>query len=271
MFLLLPIVRINLVRHPDWTKLGNDGDLSLFFWQLWDPRQRHSFGEISEHDDFICDIAYNPALHSVVAASGDMTLTVNDLRKFKVTETSQTEDCTEEPLCVDIVDSGAKIVSGSQSGKMMVLPWRKISGSHEDVKGHPDCIDTMVTYDENTVITGCGDGMIRVVKLSPNGIIAHVGQHAQNSSVERIALGQDLSILGSIGQDDALRLWDIGFLSQQRAKSVKQLEPSAEGNQSDEDDSDRKDEIKRRIRGKKERKRTKKTKLDGALSFFSGL
>lgn len=216
-------------------------------------------------------MAYQPSSHSLVAASGDMTLTINDLRKFKVTGTSQTEDCTEEPLCVDIVNNGMKIVSGTQSGKMMVSPWSKITSCNEDVKGHPDCIDTMAKYDEDTVITGCGDGMIRVVKLSPNGIVAHVGQHGRNDSVERIAFGHDLSILGSIGQDDALRLWDVGFISQLGAKPIQQVELQTEGNQSNEDDSNSEDEPKRRIRGKKERKRAKRAKLDGAPSFFSGL
>lgn len=212
-------------------------------------------------------MAYQPDLHSLVVASGDMTLTINDLRKYKTLQTSMTEDCSEEPLSVEIVDNGMSIVCGSQSGKLMMYPWGNIHTCNEAIKGHPDCIDTVAKYDESTLITGCGDGSIRVVKFSPNNIAGVIGQHGSNDSIEKVAIGHDLSVLGSLGQDDMFRLWDIEFIADMKKypkRGISSDNQISENNASAEEGT-------RRVRGKKERKRAKKASLHTAPTFFSDM
>ena len=51
--------------------------------QVWDTRRRREVGEVQAHVDYITDLAFLPGTHRLVAASGDTSITVNDMRRFK--------------------------------------------------------------------------------------------------------------------------------------------------------------------------------------------
>jgi WD40 repeat protein len=52
--------------------------------QLWDLRQAEAVGSFAEHTDYISDMAAHTPERTLLACSGDGTLSVNDLRTFKV-------------------------------------------------------------------------------------------------------------------------------------------------------------------------------------------
>ena len=54
--------------------------------KLWDTRQGGTVGGFSAHTDYITDFAVHDAERSLLAVSGDGTLSVNDLRKLKVNQ-----------------------------------------------------------------------------------------------------------------------------------------------------------------------------------------
>ncbi|GMH35218.1 hypothetical protein BSKO_03086 [Bryopsis sp. KO-2023] len=239
--------------------------------KLWDARQRHCCGEIPDLDDFVSDMAYKASVHSLVASSGDLTITINDLRKFKCIESSNPENCCDEPLCVEVMDGGMKIVAGLQSGRVTVYPWGNINFANEVLKGHPDSVDAIAKYDEETIITGCGDGVIRAAKIAPKGIVATIGQHGEDDSISRVAIGHDFSVLGSIGNDDAVRLWDLTFLEKSAKEKEAQQEDSDENDEDSDSDGGKGKKKRRRRLTSKERKRKRKAEKIAVPSFFSDL
>ena len=65
------------LRH----KCAGDDDGRI---QLWDLRQAAAVGSFAEHTDYISDMAAHAPERALLACSGDGTLSVNDLRTFKV-------------------------------------------------------------------------------------------------------------------------------------------------------------------------------------------
>ena len=55
------------------------------------------------------------------------------------------------------------------------------------VAGHPSSVDALVAFDEDTVLSGCQDGMIRVIGVLPNAMLGVVGEHG-DYPVESLAL-----------------------------------------------------------------------------------
>lgn len=53
--------------------------------------------------------------------------------------------------------------------------------------GHPSSVDALVAFDEDTVLTGCHDGLIRVISVLPNKMLGVVGEHGE-FPVEALAL-----------------------------------------------------------------------------------
>ena len=56
--------------------------------------------------------------------------------------------------------------------------------------GHPSSVDALVAFDEDTVLTGSQDGLIRVISILPNRMLGVVGEHGE-FPVETLALSQD--------------------------------------------------------------------------------
>lgn len=55
-------------------------------------------------------------------------------------------------------------------------------------------MDALVAFDEDTVLTGSQDGLIRVISILPNQMLGVVGEHG-DFPVENLALSQDRCIL----------------------------------------------------------------------------
>ena len=58
------------------------------------------------------------------------------------------------------------------------------------VTGHPSSVDALVAFDEDTVLTGSQDGLIRVISILPNRMVGVVGEHG-DFPVEALALSHD--------------------------------------------------------------------------------
>ncbi len=58
------------------------------------------------------------------------------------------------------------------------------------VTGHPSSVDALVAFDEDTVLTGSQDGLIRVISILPNRMLGVVGEHG-DFPVEALALSHD--------------------------------------------------------------------------------
>ena len=56
--------------------------------------------------------------------------------------------------------------------------------------GHPSSVDALVAFDEDTVLTGSQDGLIRIISILPNSMLGVVGEHG-DFPVEALALSHD--------------------------------------------------------------------------------
>lgn len=77
---------------------------------------------------------------------------------------------------------------------MLRLAWRVPSSAKgqlwrcKDARtGHPSSVDALVAFDEDTLLTGCQDGLIRIISLLPNAMLGVVGEHG-DYPVESLAL-----------------------------------------------------------------------------------
>ena len=83
--------------------------------------------------------------------------------------------------------------------------------------GHPSSVDCMVAYDNDTLVTGSWDGLLRVVNILPNRMLGIVGEHS-DFPVERVALSSTQLLMASASHDAAVRIWDVAALAEPDGK-----------------------------------------------------
>ena len=115
------------------------------------------------------DLTLNNDKSMLLSAANDGHLGVFDLRKGELYCKS---DCFEEDLTgVLLCKEGKKVLLSTSEGVINLLNWDDFGDCNDRLTGHPNSIDTMVKYDEDTVITGSEDGLIRAVSILPNKIV----------------------------------------------------------------------------------------------------
>ena len=184
---------------------------------LWDVRKKGLAEKVQfdEQSDYISDMCYNSSTESLVSTCGDGTLAVYDLRKSKFIERSD-DTADDDLLCCTMAKGFSKIVVGSQEGVMNLFSW----GHFEDCSdrhrtGHPDSIDCMVSYSDSQVVTGCGDGVVRLVSVLPNRVQAEIGHMGEGGNVHCVALSWDNAVLAAGSDTEQLTLWSTKGLEEQ--------------------------------------------------------
>jgi WD40 repeat protein len=95
----------------------------------------------------------------------------------------------------------------------------------------------MVAFDEETVLTGSSDGLIRVLSIQPNKMLGVLGEHS-DFDIERIALKGDAMCLASISHDSSLKLWNTGLLLDDEEEEEDEVDKEEEEERSDSDSDD---------------------------------
>lgn len=105
-------------------------------------------------------------------------LGVFDLRKKELYAMS--DNFEEDMSAVMIMKDEKKVLACSADGVINIFSWDYFGDCNDRIVGHPGSIDTMIKYDEDIVITGCEDGLIRAVSCLPNKIVAILGDPLDN-------------------------------------------------------------------------------------------
>ncbi|THU50651.1 hypothetical protein C4D60_Mb06t22520 [Musa balbisiana] len=142
--------------------------------------------------------------------SGDGTLSVCSLQKNKIQ--SQSEFSEDELLSLVIMKNGRKVICGTQTGTLLLYSWGHFKDCSDRFLGHPMSIDTLLKLDEDTLISGSEDGVIRLVGILPNRIIQPLAEHSEYP-IERLAFSNDRKFLGSISHDQMLKLDEDTLIS----------------------------------------------------------
>lgn len=180
---------------------------------LWDVRTPDApVAKIDVHTDFISAMTCDTAGANLLCTSGDATLSVIDLRTQKLA--GRSDDQEDELLSVMVIKGGRKVVCGSQNGILLVWSWGVWGDCSDRFPGHPHSIDTLAKVDEETLLTGSSDGLIRIVTVQPNKFLGVMGNH-DDFPVEQIQLTWDRKWIGSVTHDNVVRFWDAADLDEE--------------------------------------------------------
>ncbi|KAH8511310.1 hypothetical protein H0E87_008751 [Populus deltoides] len=128
--------------------------------KVWDTRQRSCCNSFNAHEDYVSDMTFASDSMKLLSTSGDGTLSVCNLRSNKIQ--SQSEFSEEELLSVVIMKNGRKVICGSQNGTLLLYSWGFFKDCSDRFTGlSPNSIDALLKLDEDRVITGSENGLIR--------------------------------------------------------------------------------------------------------------
>ncbi|SPO23853.1 probable WD repeat-containing protein JIP5 [Ustilago trichophora] len=143
----------------------------------------------------------------LIVTSGDGSLSSIDLRSSGPTSFEQSEDQEDELLSITSIRSSSKLVVGTQLGILSLwTPSRGLLDHVDRVPGHPASVDTLVTLDSETVLTGSSDGLVRVVQILPSKLLGVIASH-DGLPVERMK--RKGVVLASIGHSNAVKFTDL--------------------------------------------------------------
>jgi WD repeat-containing protein 55 len=181
----------------------------------------------NQHDDYVSALQHTDTDDAVLlATSADGTLTVYDLRMAAtaaqqprasqtvpgVVRRSDFQD--DELLSLCILKNGRKVVCGTAEGVLAVFSFASWGDVSDRFPGHPASIDAILKVDEDTILTGSSDGLIRVVSIHPDKLIGLLGDNHEGFPIERLQFSCDRRHVGSVTHDNYIRLWDATILSE---------------------------------------------------------
>ena len=227
-----------------------------------DKRPRGCVLEWNEQKDYISGIEYSSHNNGknmdgnniLLATSADGSLGVYDLRMNKgaVADTTRKSDhLDDELLSLCVLKSGKKVVCGTQTGALSIFSWGTWGDISDRFPGHPSSVETLLKIDENTILTGSSDGLIRVVQIHPDkllGVLNESDTRGNNNSdndfnghggypVEKLAYNSNKDVVGSVSHDNFVRLWDGRML---KDDGVDEDNNEQEDSDDDEEEDERK-------------------------------
>ncbi|CCF52653.1 hypothetical protein NDA11_002601 [Ustilago hordei] len=170
-----------------------------------DQSDEQSQGESSDED--AGEEEKRQGRQRLMVTSGDGSLSSIDLRSSGPTSFELSQDQEDELLSITCIRSSSKLVVGTQLGILSLWnPSRGLLDHVDRVPGHPASVDTLVTLDNETVLTGSSDGLVRVVQILPSKLLGVIASH-DGLPVERMR--RKANVLGSIGHSHAVKFTDL--------------------------------------------------------------
>lgn len=181
--------------------------------KVWDQKSKKLIFSWEEHQDYVSDMAFLE--DKLFTSSADGTLVVYDLKAGKFEIASESLD--DELLSLAFVKNGNTLLAGTLSGSLQLFSSDNWGWPVNSFKGHPESIDAMVAVNEDIIITGSSDGLIRVCNIHPHELMGVIGEH-QGFPIENLALSKDLDYLVSSSHDNTIKFWNIScFWSEEGA------------------------------------------------------
>mmetsp|Transcript_29537 Transcript_29537/g.62663 ORF Transcript_29537/g.62663 Transcript_29537/m.62663 type:complete len:546 (-) Transcript_29537:67-1704(-) len=195
--------------------------------------------------DYITDFETNNDGSTLFASSADGTLSVFDLRFVNRKGTSrsvilpdidpkmapkpkksknkrptwethgytQSDNQEDELLSLVLLKKSTKLLCGTQEGILSLFSYNHWGDISDRFPGHPQSIDALLKVDEDTVLTGSSDGLVRAVQLLPNALLGVLGGH-DGFPVEGLGWSAGRKMVGSMSHDEYIRLWDASLLNE---------------------------------------------------------
>lgn len=170
------------------------------------------------HDDYVSGIDFSPdGGATMLVCSADCTLSVYDLRRDASAVSEQqrllrrSDDQEDELLSIKVIKNGRKVVCGTGEGVLAVWSYGTWGDVSDRFPGHPASVDALLKIDEDTLLTGSSDGLIRVVSVQPDKLLGVLGDH-DGFPIEKLEMSADGAYVGSVTHDSIVRLFDASIL-----------------------------------------------------------
>jgi len=193
--------------------------------------------------DYVTDFEANEDGTTLFASSADGTLSVFDIRfvnrkgtprsvsvpnvdprtltsqqqrsskSWKTAGYTQSDNQDDEILSLSLVKKSQKLLCGTQTGTLLLFSYNFWGDTSDRFPGHPQSLDALLKIDEDTVLTGSSDGLVRAVQLLPNTLLGVLGGH-DGFPVEGLGFSAGRKMVGSLSHDEYIRLWDGSFLNE---------------------------------------------------------
>ncbi|KAJ9086234.1 WD repeat-containing protein jip5 [Entomophthora muscae] len=243
--------------------------------KIWDIRTNKKCIEYNEHEDFVASMVLGTDDKTLISVGGDGYLAVMDTRREKLI--ARSDNIEDELLSITLVKDGKKAVVGTQKGVLDLFTWGNWGDLSDRFLGHPESVDAIVKFDEDTIITGSSDGILRVVGILPNNLLGVLGHH-DDFPIERLAITNDRHHVASCSHDKTIKFWPIHELlgedsdedeDEPAVPSKRGAENIQESEDSDSDDSSKKSKDPLKEKAKRVKKAAS-TSVHSA-SFFDDL
>ena len=222
---------INKVMHIENEHVIATGDDDGVI-KLWDLRMaqegkaKSCAMTFSEHEGSISDFEYHEVGKKLLSVANDGMLGVFDLRKSSLYAMS---DSFEVDLNAVVCAKGdKKVLTAGSDGAISIFSWDWFGDCNDRIVGHPNSVECMVKYDENTVITGGEDGLIRAVGVLPNRILAILGDPLDTEDevfeIQKVTLSHCKTLLASCSLDDIVKVIDVSNLADRPTDGTFDLE-----------------------------------------------
>ena len=228
-----PINKVCHIENDHVIATGDDNGVV----KLWDLRQASNgkaqscLMEFSEHEGSISDFTYNASAKQLCSVANDGMLGVWDLKKSKLYAMSDSFEVDQNAVC--LMKDGKKVVSAAGDGSMNIFTWDWFGDCNDRIVGHPNSIECMVKYDENTLITGGEDGLLRAVSVLPNRIIAILGDPLDTDEevmfIQKVSVSHCGQFLASCALDDMVKIFDVSNLAERPVDGTFDLEAYERG------------------------------------------
>ncbi|GFS54611.1 WD repeat-containing protein 55 [Nephila pilipes] len=185
---------------------------------LWDLRMQAPIHCFNHCEDFISSLVTNKEKKILLTTSGDGFLSTYNIRRNKLE--TQSEPYDSELLCAGIVKDGTKVVVGAGDGSLSFCNWGEFSFLTDKFLIHPGTIDALLVIEDDVICTGCEDGKVRAVQLSPKRILGYLGSHA-GFTVERVRMCYEKLFIASSSYDEKIKFWDLSGIEELKMGEIK--------------------------------------------------
>lgn len=184
---------------------------------IWDMRSQKPAFKYHEHADYISQMLFFSEVNQLISASGDTCLGVFDLRANGVVDYS--EPRKDELSCIAFVPETQDIIAGTANGMLPVWRYNGWRRPYDVYDQHPRDCDCIQTYNDNVVLTGAYDGLIRVLQIHPvkrnlcqlggnDGLV-----HKSRDGISKLRISHDRTLVAYCGASERTSFVDIEFLS----------------------------------------------------------
>ena len=179
---------------------------------LWDIRCASSCFSLSVDQDVIFAIHVDSMFHcdQFLVTCGDRLGNVS-MRYPKIRLKSLSDAQEADLLCCTSARNGSKILCGTTgNGAISIFDWNNLADCNDRILNHGVSVDYILPIKstpegDDILVTGSGDGMIRILSLFPHDVLGCIGPHnSAEDPIEVLALTPDKHFVVSGGHDNIL-------------------------------------------------------------------